>query len=67
MKNILLVRIPNDKEKSSPYDRDDPDYYGKRDIENLFDDVSEEDYYKPILVKSSFKGNCKYYESNYYQ
>ena len=25
--------------------------------------VSEEDYYKPILVKSSFKGNYKYYES----
>ena len=25
--------------------------------------VSEEDYYKPILVKSSVKGNYKYYES----
>ena len=25
--------------------------------------VSEEHYYKPILVKSSFKGNCNYYES----
>ena len=55
-----LVRILNDKEKHSPYDRDDLDYYGIRDIENLFDKVSEEDYYKPILVKSSFKGN---YES----
>ena len=44
-------------------DRDDLDYYGIRDIENLFDKVSEEDYYKPILVKSSFKGNYKYYES----
>ena len=49
--------------KNSPYDRDDLDYYGIRDIENLFDKVSEEDYYKPILVKSSFKGNYKYYES----
>ena len=39
------------------YDRDDFDYNGIRDIENLFDEVSEEDYYKPILVKSSFKGN----------
>ena len=29
----------------------------------MFDKVSEEDYYKPILVKSSFKGNYKYYES----
>ena len=41
----------------------DLDYYGIRDIENLFDEVSKEDYYKPILVKSSFKSNCKYYES----
>ena len=45
------------------YDRDDFDYNGIRDIENLFDEVSEEDYYKSILVKSSFKGNYKYYES----
>ena len=58
-----LVRILNDKEKHSPYDRDDLNYYGIRDIENLFDKVSEEDYYKPIIVKSSFKGNYKYYES----
>ena len=29
----------------------------------MFDEVSKEDYYKPILVKSSFKGNYKYYES----
>ena len=52
-----LVRILNDKEKYSLYDRDDLDYYGIRDIENLFDEASEEDYYKPILVKSSFKDN----------
>ena len=36
---------------------------GIRDIENLFDEVSQEDYFKPILIKSSFKGNYKYYES----
>ena len=58
-----LVRILNDKEKHSLYDHDDLDYYGIRDTENLFDKASEEDYYKPILVKSSFKGNYKYYES----
>ena len=52
-----LVRNLNNKEKYSPYDRDDFDYYQIRDIENLFDEVSEEEYYKPILVKSSFKGN----------
>ena len=58
-----LVRTLNNKEKYGLYDRDDFDYYGIRDIENLFDEASEEDYYKPILVKSSFKGNYKYYES----
>ena len=52
-----LVRILNDKEKHSPCDRDDLDYYGIRDTGNLFDEASEEDYYKPILVKSSFKDN----------
>ena len=31
------------------------DYYGIRDIENLFSNV--DDYYKPILVESSFKNN----------
>ena len=34
-------------------------------MENLFDDDNNNDngYYKPILVKSSFKENYKYYES----
>ena len=54
---IKLARILNDKEEHSLYDRDDFDYYGIRDIENLFDEVSEEDYYKPIFAKSSHKGN----------
>ena len=36
-------------------------------MENLFDKANEEDYYKPILVKSSFKGNYKYYESRGYK
>ena len=55
-----LVRNFNNKEKYSPYDCDDFDYYGIRDIENLFYKFVKEDYYKPILVKSSFKGNYKY-------
>ena len=61
---IKLARIRNDKEEHSLYDRDDFDYYGIRDIENLFDEASEENYYKPIFVKSSHKGNYKHYESN---
>ena len=57
-----LVRNLNDKEKYSLYDRDDFDYYGIREIESLFDKANEKDYCKPILVKSSFKDNYKYYE-----
>ena len=59
-----LVRTLNDKEKHSSHDLDDLDYYGIRDIETSFDEASEEEYYKPIFVKRSHKGNYKYYESN---
>ena len=58
-----LVRILNDNEKNSPYGHDDLDYYGIRDIPILFGEANEDDYYKPILVKGSFKKNHKFYES----
>ena len=58
-----LVRILNDKEKHGPHDREDLDYNGITDIEILLGEISEEDYYKPIFVKSSFNDNYKYYES----
>ena len=58
-----IVRILNNKEEYSLCDRDNFDYYGIRDVENLFDEASEENYYKPIFVKSSHKGNYKH-ESN---
>ena len=45
-----LVRILDKKEKYRYHDRDDPDYYGIKDIKNLFGDV--DDYYKPVLVES---------------
>ena len=61
---IKLARILDDKEKYGPGDRDDLDYYGIMDIPILFNETSKEDYYKPIFVKSSHKGNYKYYESN---
>ena len=54
---IELKRILNKKEKYHYHDRDDPDYYGIRDIEVLLGEVNEKDYYKPILVESAFKGN----------
>ena len=53
----------NDKEKHGPHDRDDLNYNGITDIEILLGEISEEDYYKPIFVKSSFNGTYKYYES----
>ena len=57
---VELVNKLNKKEKYKYHDRDDLDYHGIRDMENLFDDVDNDDYYKPILVKSSFKENYKY-------
>ena len=53
------------KEKYQYEDHDDLDYYGIKDIEDLFDNVNVEDdnCYKPILIKSSFKSNCKIYDS----
>ena len=60
---VKLVRTLDKKEKYKYHNSDDLDYYGIRDIENLFDDDNNNDYYKPILVKSSFKNNYKYYES----
>ena len=59
-----IIRILSNKEKYSLYDRDDFDYYGIRNLENLFDEDSEENYYKPMFVKISHKGNYKHYESN---
>ena len=56
-----LVRLLNDKGKHGPYDHDDPDYNGITDKEILLGEISEEDYYEPIFVKSSFKSNYKYY------
>ena len=60
---VKLVRTLDKKEKYQHQDRDDLDYYGIKDIENLFDSVDIDDYYKPILIKSSFKNNYKIYES----
>ena len=61
---VELVRTLDRKEKYRYHGRDDPNYSGIRDIENLFDDNdNDNDYYKQIFVKSSFKENYKYYES----
>ena len=59
---VKLVRTLDKKEKFKYHDCNDLDYHGLRNIENLFDSVNDIDYYKPMLVKSSFKENYKYYE-----
>ena len=49
-----LVNLTNTlykKEKYQYHDRDDLDYYGTKDIENVFTN-DDDNYYKPILVKS---------------
>ena len=45
------------------HDCDDAEYKGIKDIEGLFDLSIDEDYYKPIIVKSAFDNNCIMYES----
>ena len=61
----MILKTLDKKETYQYHYRDDLNYYGIRDIENLFtnDDNDDDNYYKPILVKSSFKNNYKYYES----
>ena len=39
------------------YDYDDIEYKGIRDVENLFNQSTDEDYYKPIKTKSAFNSN----------
>ena len=53
---VKLVRNLDKKVKYQHQDRDNLDYYGIKDIENLFnDDVDDNIYYKPILIDTSFK------------
>ena len=62
---VELVNTLDKKEEHKHSDHDDLDYFGIRELENLFtnDDDNDDNYYKPVLVKSSFKNNYKYYES----
>ena len=65
--NLLeLVNKLNKKEKNRYHDCDDWDYHGLKDIENVFDNI-DDNYYRPILVKSSFNESYKYYESRGYK
>ena len=61
---VESVSTLNKKEEYKHHDHHDLEYYGIRDIEHLFANDNDDDYYyKPILVKTSFKNNYRYYES----
>ena len=54
-----LVKLANTLDKKEEHkhgDHDDLDYFGIRELENLFGDIDNDDNcYKPVLVRSSFK------------
>ena len=61
-----LVTLANTLDKKKEYkhsDHDELDYFGIRELENLFSNIDNDDFYKPVLVRISFKNNYKYYES----
>ena len=58
-----LANTLDKKEEHRHRNRDDLDYFGIKELENLFADIDNDDYYKPVLIKSSFKNNYKQYES----
>ena len=61
---VELVNTFDKKEEYKHSDHDDLDYFGIRELEKLFDDIDivDDNYYKPVLARSSFKGNYEYYE-----
>ena len=52
-----------DAKKSKYLDDDDVEYKGITDLELLFEEIDENDFYKPILVKSFLNKGYKEYES----
>ena len=58
---INLQRKPDDKKKYRHIDYHDQAYYGIEDIEHLIND-NIDDYYTPVLVRSSFENNFEEYE-----
>ena len=57
---VELVSTLNKKEEYKHHDHHDLEHCGIRDIEHLFaNDNDDYYYYKPILVKTSFKNNYR--------
>ena len=59
---IELANYLDKKQEHKHIDRDDLDYFGIIDIENLFFNIDDSKYYKPQLVKSLFNNNYEYHE-----
>ena len=55
------MNILNKKEEYKYSNYDDLDSFGKGDMENFFININDADYYKPTLVKSSFKNSYENY------
>ena len=53
----------HDAKKSKYLDDNDVEYKGISDFELLFEEIDENDYYKPVLVKRFHKEGYKEYES----
>ena len=59
-----LTELEKNLSKTKKYhDYDDSEYRRIRNVRDLFDLSIDEDYYKPIIVKSAFDGNYIQYES----
>ena len=60
-----LVKLVNKFDKKEEYKRNNRDgyyYFGIKELKILLGDIDDY-YYKPVLVRSSFKKNYEYYES----
>ena len=66
IKEIEKNRLELEKNlfKSKKYcDYDDTEYKGIRNVRNLFDLSTDEDYYKPIITNTAFNSNYIEYEN----
>ena len=60
-KNLLELEKSLSKDKKY-YDYDDAEYKGIRDVGNLFNQLIDEDYYKPIKTTNGFDNKSNYIE-----
>ena len=59
---VELANTLDKKEKHKHSDHDDLDYFRRRELENLCtNDDNDNNYYKPVLIRSSFENNYKKY------